>query len=724
MELCTIDGTVERITYRDETSLFSVIRFKLTKGELTTAVGLFPSVYVGQTLRLMGEWTSHKSYGKQFKVQDVEEVTPNTLVGLEKYLGSGMINGIGPVYAKKLVNTFGIETLQVIDRTPEKLLEIEGIGEKKAEKIVKAVREHKSVSKVMVFLQGNGVSPAFAIKIYKAYGDGALDVVKNNPYKLADEIFGIGFRTADKIAANLGIDGNSPQRIMAGIKYILATNAENGHCYVEKSQLTEEVSSELEVEANDVLNAINELSVTNQIILEDDAVYLALYYYCERGVANKVAELAQAIPKSLSFTIEDQVSLDKELHIKLGEKQFEAVESSISAGVFVLTGGPGTGKTTTIRAIINLFEKEKKKIYLAAPTGRAAKRLSEASRKDAKTIHRLLEFELGPEGWNFKRNSENPLACDVLIVDEVSMVDIVLMYHLLRAVKLGTQVILVGDVDQLPSVGPGNVLKDIILSGKVDTVALNHVFRQAAQSHIVSNAHRINQGMMPYVPDKPKDFFFVSEEDPELVVDKIRYLVTKTIPDRFNLDPIDDIQVLSPMRRTSTGVDNLNVLLKETLNPHTANTIELRYAGSSFRLGDKVMQIKNNYEKMVWNGDSGRIVKIDTEDGEVVVRYPENYGDRDIVYQQKELDELTLSYCVSIHKSQGSEYPCVIIPVTTQHYIMLQRNLIYTGITRGKKAVVLVGTKKALAMAVKNGTVSLRRTRLCNRIMERFDAIL
>jgi len=725
-----IEGTVEKITYRDEESLFTVVKIRQANESLITAVGLFPYISVGQKVQATGDWITHKDYGKQFRVADVKTMTPDSVVGLEKYLGSGLINGIGPVFAKKIVEKFGSDTLKIIENNPKRLLEIEGIGEKKADKIVKGIEEHKDVSKIMIFLQGHGVSPAYAIKIYKAYKEEAINIVSSNPYKLADEIFGIGFKIADKIASNVGFNGNDPNRVKAGIKYILSLKAAEGHCYMQLDDIMNQTCEELGIDDRDVVSALDSLVANNEIFIEQEdltqtkSVYLAHYYYCEKGVAGKLIQLNAARMWDMEeLRVDEFDKIQESANLKLAIKQKEAVFSAFDTGVFILTGGPGTGKTTILRMIIQLFELRGKKVCLAAPTGRAAKRLSQTSKKEAKTIHRLLEFEPGQDGWKFSKSQDNHLKCDVVIVDEASMIDIGLMYSFVRAIKPGCRLILVGDVDQLPSVGPGNVLRDIIKSGVIKTVMLDEVFRQKNTSHIVLNAHRINNGQFPYIPEKPRDFFFVNEEDPEMVVKRIKYLVTTLIPQKFKLDPVDDIQVLSPMKRTTTGVDNLNEILKESLNPARIGGFELRFGNYRFRLSDKVMQIKNNYDKSVWNGDMGRIINIDTDNGKLIVRFPEGYGNKDVIYEQSELNELTLAYCVSVHKSQGSEYPAVVIPITTQHYIMLQRNLIYTGVTRAKKAVVLVGTKKALAMAIKNKIVETRLTKLAYRLKEEQEKI-
>lgn len=721
--MAVIQGTVERITYRNEENFYSILKVQREgKNHLTTVVGVFPSITVGETIRAYGEWVTHPEYGNQFKATSYESVTPATLNGIEKYLGSGLIKGIGPVTAKKLVAKFGLDTLKVIENSPELLTEVEGIGPKKAAAISRAFAEQKEIQKVMVFLQGHGVSPALAVKIYKFYGDGSIDVVKQDPYRLAEDIFGIGFKTADRIAQSLGIDPSSPGRIASGVQYVLSEKSSDGHCFIYEDDLVAEAAKMLEVEPGQVEAVLPDLVAREAVFIQEDgagrrAVYLAPFYYAEKGVAAKLRALAQGRMWSLDQALVQEVDrAERSAGISLAPGQRAAVVKMCSTGVMVLTGGPGTGKTTTVRTIINTFESQGYRVLLAAPTGRAAKRLSESTGREAKTIHRLLEFGYGDGGLTYGRNAENPLEADLVVIDEASMVDILLMYNLLKAIKVGTRLLLVGDVDQLPSVGPGNVLRDIIESGTVEVAKLTEIFRQAQESMIVVNAHRINRGEFPILNKQGRDFFFIEEEDPEKITGLIRDLVKERLPRYLSCDPVNDIQVLSPMRRTATGVDNLNAVLQEALNPSFGRDEGMKYGATVFLVGDKVMQTRNDYDKSVFNGDIGRVVSIDREEGELVVAFPDSDGDRLVTYSQAELDELTLAYAISVHKSQGSEYPAVIIPLTTQHYMMLQRNLLYTGITRAKRLVVLVGTKKALAIAVRNSKVAERNTLLARRL--------
>lgn len=713
-----VEGVIERITFRSDDTLYTVARINTREGREVTVVGPMPSAVVGQAVRVTGTWVTHKDYGKQFKLEKVETLAPATLVGIQRYLGSGLIRGIGPATAANLVKAFGLKTLEIIENQPDALLGVPGVGPKKAERISQAVAEHKAVQEVMVFLQSHGVSPAFAARIYRRYGDKSIEIVSRNPYQLADDVFGIGFRTADKIAREVGIAPDSPHRAASAVKYWLSRSADAGHCFCEHPELVEAVCTELDVSSAIIESAISSLQAQGEVFIEDDAVYLAPFYHAERGVASRLHEISHSSMWQLDQCDEGQLEdAQKRAGIHLGEAQRRGVESSFASGVMVLTGGPGTGKTTTLRIMIDLFEARNMKVLLAAPTGRAAKRLTEASGRQARTIHRLLEFEPGEGGWRFGRGLANPLECEALVVDEVSMIDTLLMYNLLKAVKPGCRLILVGDVDQLPSVGAGNVLRDIIDSGVINTAHLDEVFRQAPGSMIVENAHKVNRGEFPVLRGA-NDFMFIEEPDPEKAAAAVVNTVARRLPYKLNCNAIDDIQVLSPMRRSVTGVDNLNDLLREALNPSRNGVPELRGGGSSFRRGDKVMQIRNNYERRVWNGDMGRVVWVDTEEGQVRVRYSDVEGDRDVVYDQADLDELVLSYCVSIHKSQGSEYTAVVIPVSTQHYVMLQRNLIYTAITRAKKMVVLVGTKKALAIAISRATVHGRKTRLADRLRQ------
>jgi len=705
-----LTGVVERITYTNEENGFSVIKIK-SKGhyDLVTAVGNLAAVNVGASVELKGEWKHDSKYGKQFNVFEYQETVPATVSGIEKYLGSGLIKGIGPVNAKRIVKHFKEDTIRIIDEEPDRLLEVEGIGPKRVEMIKNGWQEQKEIKNVMLFLQSNGVSTSYAVKIYKTYGNESIGIVKSNPYRLADDIWGIGFKTADKIARQLGFDENSFERCRSGILYVLNELSNEGHCYAEKEQLISEAEKMLGLDAELINSTIDRMIEEKSIILDDEnAVYLPPFYYSETGTAKRIREILS----SHSFynnTDADKVikMVQEECGIEYDEVQMEAIKTAAKSKFMVLTGGPGTGKTTTTRSIIKVFQKFGAKVLLAAPTGRAAKRMSETCGMEAKTIHRLLEYK-PPEGY--KKNEENPLDCDVLIIDETSMVDIILMYNLLKAVPDNAIVILVGDVDQLPSVGAGNVLRDIIDSEAVNVVKLTRIFRQAQGSLIITNAHRINKGEFPRLKGgKNSNFFFIEEENPERIVGTIKELCSERLPKYYGVDPVNDIQVLCPMQKGETGVYNLNVVLQEALNP---SQTYIKYGGISYRLNDKVMQIKNNYDKNVFNGDIGIIESIDTEDRTLVVNFDGNL----VSYDVTELDEVVLAYATTIHKSQGSEYKIVVAPFTTQHYIMLQRNLLYTCVTRAKEVFVLVGTKKAIGMALSNNKTQKRNTKLAQRL--------
>ncbi|MGQ9779232.1 MAG: SF1B family DNA helicase RecD2 [Bacillota bacterium] len=721
-----IEGSVERITFYNEENSFTVAKFQQEPdGTLTTIVGNLPGISVGETLRLTGEWINHPEYGRQFQVEAVERVAPATLVGMERYLGSGLIKGIGPVTAKKIVRAFGLAALDIIRARPERLTQIEGIGPKKAERIAQAVQAQKEISEIMVFLQGCGITPVMATKIYRAYGRHAIAMIRENPYRLADEVYGIGFKTADAIAAKLGVVATSPHRIKAGVVFLLNEFCrEGGHVYAPEEEFSATAASELGVPENLVHQAISTLLEERELFVERDRegrnfLYPAPFYHAERGVAARLIELLR---QPLPLRPGDPEALLDRLTaadgIRLTAAQRRAILMALQHGVTIITGGPGTGKTTTVRSLLRLYAAFGLRFLLAAPTGRAAKRLAETTGHEAKTIHRLLEFGYNDGARGFLRNEERPLETDALILDEVSMIDLPLFYQLLKAVAPGTRLVLVGDADQLPSVGPGNVLRDLIAAQTIPTVRLDTIFRQAEASLIVLNAHRINQGAMPVFPSRGEegDFYFLPCEDPEKIVEEVLELVAKRLPEYLKCDPIEDIQVLAPMRRTVTGVDNLNRLLQERLNPPRAGRPELQYGNTVLRERDKVMQIRNNYQKMVFNGDMGRIRLIDREEGQVHVAFPDVGGERLVVYEREELDELAVSYAISVHKSQGSEYPVVVLPITTQHYMMLQRNLLYTAVTRAKRMVVLVGTKKALAIAVHNNKTETRNSLLAERL--------
>ncbi|MEK6672236.1 MAG: ATP-dependent RecD-like DNA helicase [Nitrospirota bacterium] len=717
-----IKAQIERITFHNEENGYTVAKVKVQgRSDLATVVGNLLSVNAGEVLLLKGQWQNHTRYGEQFKISSYQSVIPATANGIEKYLGSGLIKGIGPVMAKRLVSRFGAETLDIIGNKIERLREVDGIGEKRIEMIRSAWEEQKEIRDVMLFLQGNGVSPAYAVRIYRQYGREAVRIVQDNPYRLAMDIFGIGFITADRIAGNFGIPKDSQIRAEAGILYVLNQLSDDGHVYYPYEPLISECKKVLDVGDEPILGAFGRISEDKKIFIEDMAhdnsgesnkgVYLSRYHVAESGIARNLKTLC-GYPKQMKIFDKDKAidRVQRELNITLAEKQKEALSEAFDRKVMVITGGPGTGKTTIINSVIKVYQRIGHSVLLAAPTGRAAKRMAEATGFEAKTLHRLLEFSPG-EG-RFKRNEDEPLEADLIIVDETSMVDTILMHYFLKAVPRHATLILVGDVDQLPSVGAGNVLKDIIDSGTVPSVRLNEIFRQSRKSLIIVNAHRINSGHMPLLAvgeGEPQDFYFFPAEEPEDALKKVIELCAEKIPNRFGYDPVNDIQVITPMHRGTIGTANLNAELQKALNPSTE---ELAHAGKKLRKGDKAMQIRNNYDKEVYNGDIGRIAGIDRELQEVVV----DYDGRRVAYNFSELDEIVPAYAISVHKSQGSEYPVVVMPLLTQHYMLLQRNLLYTAITRGKRMVVIVGTKKAIAIAVKNNKPLMRYTFLRQRL--------
>ena len=705
-----ISGIVERITFANEENGFCVIKIK-SRGfyDLVTVVGNLASVNVGSTLKLKGEWKMDSKYGRQFNAFDYRELVPATIAGIEKYLGSGLIKGIGPKYARRIVKYFKEDTLRVIEEETDKLINVEGIGKKRLEMIKKAWHEQKEIKNVMLFLQSHGVSTGYAVKIYKTYGNESIDVVQDNPYRLADDIWGIGFKTADKIAQKLGFDKNSFERCKSGIIYVLNEFSNNGHCYATREQLVSETIKMLELEENLVEGTLDKM-IEDKLVIPDEnnSIYFPPFYHSEVGTAKRIREIANTKCSLALSNLEEIIDdIQKECNITYDKVQIDAIKAAAVSKFMVLTGGPGTGKTTTTVAIIKIFQKMGKVVLLAAPTGRAAKRMSETTAMEAKTIHRLLEYS-PMEGY--QKNAENKLECDVLIIDETSMVDIILMYNLLKAVKDETVVILVGDVDQLPSVGAGNVLKDIIDSEEVTFIKLTRIFRQALGSAIITNAHLINKGTMPKLKNgKNSDFFFIEEENPEKIAEVIKQLCARRLPSYYKANAINDIQVLSPMQRGVVGAQNLNTVLQEALNP---SRITIKYGGTVYRLNDKVMQIKNNYDKNVFNGDIGTIKNIDMEDKTLIIGFDGN----DVEYDVTELDQVVLAYATTVHKSQGSEYQIVVAPFTMQHYMMLQRNLLYTCVTRAKKIFVLVGTKKSIYMAISNNKIQQRNTMLSQRL--------
>lgn len=698
---------VERITFQSPENGYSVLRVSV-KGynELVTVVGNLLDAVVGSVLVIDGEWFMDRRYGQQFRAEKWKETIPATVYGIEKYLSSGMIKGLGATYAKRIVQKFGTDTISVIEDTPERLLEVEGIVRKRKKMIVDSWERQKEIKNIMLFLQSNNISSSFATKIYKEYGQKSIEIVKNNPYRLADDIWGIGFKTADGIAEKLGFDKNHPERYRSGILYALNKLSDEGHVYAEKEQFLQKSKELLEIDMSDIKTALNKTIETGDLIQEDDALYLPPFYYSEKGISEKLLELSgTGIPECVRIDI---LALEQKLNIKYDEIQAEGIQQAVSSKVMVLTGDPGTGKTTTTLGIIEALKSLGNKILLAAPTGRAAKRMTEATNMEAKTIHRLLEFS---PTESYKRNKMNPLDSNVLIIDESSMIDIMLMYSLLKAVPTHMRLILIGDIDQLPSIGAGNVLRDIIDSGRFPVVRLTKIFRQAQSSQIIMNAHRINAGAFPnFRNEQGTDFFFMECETPEEAASLIVDLVRTRLPKYQYVQPTD-IQVLTPMQKGIIGAANLNVLLQENLN---SGAVCLHKGGRTYRLNDKVMQIRNNYDKNIFNGDIGTITNINTDDKELTVCFDSRYVKYDIL----ELDKLVHAYAITIHKSQGSEYPIVVMPVMMTHFIMLQRNLIYTGITRAKKMIVLIGTKKALAYAVKHVTVTKRNTKLKERLLE------
>ena len=726
-----LQGMVSDIVFKNEENGYTIASLANENDEITI-VGCMPTLSVGESIEIEGKWVNHKIYGSQFEVQSFMPVTPSSLEGIYVYLSSGMIHGIGEKMAKRIVDKFGVDTLEIIQNTPERLTEVEGIGMKKVKQIQESYEENRELRNIIIQLSPYGITPNYCLRIYKKYKEKSLEVINKNPYKLAEEVRGIGFRIADDIASKIGIDKYSSDRIMQGILFTLNQSLGSGHTYLPKRVLIEQSVKILGVEPTFVENGIIDLAYSQKVHLENKngeiLVYLMMYYICENGVCKEIVKLSQHEIKDLKINIDEEIKIvEKEDGISLANNQILAVKEAINNGVTIITGGPGTGKTTTINTIIKIFENNDQKVVLCAPTGRAAKRMSETSNKEAKTIHRLLEmgFATDSDELTFFKDEEDPIDADVIILDEASMVDVILMYNLLKAIKLGTRLLLVGDSDQLPSVGAGNVLKDIIDSGVIKTVRLDEIFRQARESMIVVNAHKINNGEPLFLNVKNKDFFFLRKNTNEEILNEIIGLVSERLPKFYNFDKLKDIQVLTSMRKGDLGVTNLNIELQKYLNPPNKYKQEEEFAKRTFRVGDKVMQIRNNYTKKwetedksdngegIYNGDIGYIFHIDKDKKTVFVLFDKV---KIASYKYDELDELDHSFCTTIHKSQGSEFPVVVIPIVWAPPMLLSRNLLYTAVTRAKKLVVLVGDVKYLEQMIKNNRINDRYSNLSYKL--------
>jgi len=712
-----LEGTIEQIIYYNPENGYSVFKIRTDSGT-ATVVGNFPPLSPGECLKITGHWENNLKFGQQFQMESFSLSLPDSRRGLEKFLASGLIKGIGPVLASRILEKFGARTAEILNNSPEKLQEVEGIGQKKLAEILKSWEEHRDIRDLIIFLQEHNISTTMAYKIYRTYGQASFEILRRRPYQLCLDIWGIGFKTADQIALKLGLPPDSLERVKAFILYLLEKDTEEGHVFSEAVEVIRRCQAELQVGEEKALEAIKALNETEQLIQEehDDRVflYLPFFYRTQEEVARMILSLSRGTCPSPDFDLPKKISeVEKELGLSFSEQQKKAIESCFQKKILIITGGPGTGKTTIIRAIVEIFEKWQKKILLAAPTGRAAKRLTETTAREAKTIHRLLEYQ--PQENRFKRGPKYPLKAQALVVDEFSMVDLPLMYHLLRALTPETRLILVGDKDQLPSVGPGNLLRDLIASGVVEVIKLSEIFRQARESLIVVNAHRINEGQgLIYPPrqDPKADFYFIHQEDEEKVFQLIVKLSRLNIPRRLGLSPLStQIQVISPMYRGLVGVDRLNQELQKALNPQP---IVLKVGQKEFRLGDKVMQLRNDYDKEVFNGDLGTIVRLEPE----TIRLLVDFDGRLVTYEKDELVDLVLAYAISVHKSQGNEYQAVVMPLLAQHYIMLQRNLFYTALTRARKLCVIIGSYRALHIAIKNDRPVKRNCRLKEKIQE------
>lgn len=714
-----INGVLEKIVFKNSETGFLVGKVRTGDGSLVTIVGNAFEVQCGESLDITGKWVMNKNYGKQFEIESIQTSQPLTLNGIKKYLGSGLIKGIGPVMAERIVSHFGYETLKILDEEPLKLSEVDGIGKERIKLILKSWKKHRDIRDAMIFLQSIGISRNYALKIYNQYGDNSINVVKANPYRLSEDISGIGFKIADKIALNSGIEKDSLFRIKAGLVYVLSEAEDAGHCYYPYEELIERAGIFLDVEVGKLVRALAELEKEDKIVVignGEKKIYLKNTYDAEKYVSKKILEILNDLnwreiegKKENVARLIEKISAEEK--IILDYMQIKAIEKAVTEKILIITGGPGTGKSTILNFIIKIFEKENKSILLGAPTGRASKRLYETTGKEARTIHRLLNYN--PKLHKFLKNEKEPIDTDVIIIDEASMIDIRLMKDLLSAIRPETRIIFVGDTDQLPSVGPGNVLSDMINSREIPVIRLKKIYRQEGESLIIYNAHKVRDGEFPFI-GKPKnnDFFFIEKNEPEKVVELILELLTKRIPGSFNYDPLYDVQVLVPTNKGIVGVDNLNLQIQNVLNFNN-NDKKVIKGSIQYRPGDKVIQLKNNYEKDIYNGDIGIINNINMEVEEVSV----DFDGKIVTYNFFELDEISLSYAISIHKSQGSEFKCVIIPLLTSHYMLLQRNLLYTAITRAKELVIIVGSKKAIGMAVNRNVVEKRYTGLKDMLL-------
>ncbi len=730
-----IEGVIQDVIFRNEENGYTVALLSTDDGEITI-VGNAPFINPQETIKLSGSMVYHNNYGEQFAFDTYEVVIPTTLKGIENYLSSGLLPNIGPKTAKRIVKEFGADSLDIIQYNPEKLMKIKGIGKKTLETIVESFEDQRDIRDTMIFLQKYNISVNYGMKIYKKYGPDTAKIIEENPYKLSEDIYGIGFKRADEIAKNMGMEENNPNRIKAGLRYTMLSSIGEGHCYLPKDVLLNQAEKILAVSKEEIENNLQDMAMLDDIVMVnndgDVEIYSKNLYTAENNVSRKLVEISRTELKTIDFNIDEKiVEIEEDTGIEFADRQKDAIKEAIENGLLVVTGGPGTGKTTTINAIIKTFEDMKLRVLLAAPTGRAAKRMTETTSREAKTIHRLLEYSFLEEtAMAFGRDEETPVEADVIIVDESSMIDILLMNSLLKAIEIGTRVILVGDIDQLPSVGAGNVLRDIIDSGEIKVVRLDHIFRQSEESMIIVNAHRINKGIYPIVNVKDKDFFFMKEGSSERILDKIIELCQERLPKFYDVDGLNDIQVLSPMKKGDVGVNSLNNSLQKALNPAAKDKEEKQVGDTLYRTGDKVMQMKNNYNmewklvkhgrivdegEGIFNGDMGIIEDIDDGSRQITILFDE---EKRVKYEYNQLDELSLAYATTVHKSQGSEFPVIVMPITWGPPMLLTRNLLYTGITRAKQLVVLVGEERYLQMMIQNDKIASRYSNLNEKIVK------